>query len=110
MKIDLILTKAFKFITFVFFSFAMLVYFGVLIIIPLDIMFHIARLLFSIGLPTPVAVAVGLGALAYLGFAIWRMPALSGLVLDIGKELIAFGHKQIERFDAIAAGQPSGNA
>ncbi|MGZ8217636.1 hypothetical protein [Methylomagnum sp.] len=109
MKIDLILTKAFKFVTFVFFSFAMLVYFGILIIIPLDIMFHIARLLFSIGLPTPVAVAVGVGALAYIGHAIWKLPALSGLILDIGKELISFGHKQIERFDTVV-GQPSSNA
>lgn len=101
MKLNIILTKVFKFITFVLFTFMTLVYFGVLLLLPLDILLQIVRIAQGVGLPTVVAVAVGLGALGYVGHAIWKMPALYGLVLDIGKEIISFGHAQIKRFDAL---------
>ena len=44
MKLDQILVKAFKFITFVFFTFTVLLYFGVLLLLPLDILFQVTRI------------------------------------------------------------------
>jgi hypothetical protein len=106
MKLDRILAKIFKFVTFVFFTFVTLVYFGVLLILPLDILFHIVRIVHGIGLPTVIATGVGIAALGYLGHGLWQSPALYRLILDIGKEIIAFGHGQIQRFDALIQ-QPS---
>jgi len=108
MKLHLILPKAFKFVTFVFFTFMTLVYFGVLLILPLDILFQIARILHAIGLPTVLATGLGIGAVGYLGYAVAQRPALYELILDIGKELVSFGHRQIERFNVLTEQPASG--
>ncbi len=108
MNINIILTKAFKFITFVMFTFMVLVYAGLLIIIPLDIMAQLIKLLHAVGLPTVIAVAAGIGVLGYLGFVVYRMPELYKLLLNIGVEIATFGNNQIKRFDAlIEASAPS---
>ena len=104
MKINLILAKVFKFITFVLFTFMALVYFGVLLIVPLDIMTQIIRLFHGIGLPTVIAAVLGIGGLAYLGLVVSRMPELYKLVIDVGVQLVSFGHAQIKRFDAVIDG------
>lgn len=104
MKTNTILTKVFKFIIFVLFTFMTLVYFGVLLLLPLDIMYQVIRLAQGLGLPTVVSVGIGIAALAYVGHAIWKMPALYGLILDIGKQIVSFGHAQIQRFDNLVQG------
>jgi hypothetical protein len=101
MKLNIALTKIFKFITFVLFTFMALVYFGVLLIIPLDIMAQLIKLLHATGLPTVLAVAVGIAALGYLGWVVSRMPALYTLLFNIGIDIATFGNTQIKRFDAL---------
>ena len=112
MKLNLILLKALQFVTFVLFTFMVLVYFGALLIVPLGIMAQPIKLLSSIGLPTVVAVAIGIAILGYLGLAISRMPELYRLVIDIGFDLVSFSHAQIKRFDPLieaVRGSDSGN-
>ncbi len=101
MKLNLILAKVFKFVTFVLFTFMTLVYFGVLLILPLDVMAQLIRLLVGIGLPTVISALAGIGVLGYLGLMVYRMPELYQLVLNIGIELVNFGHAQVKRFDTI---------
>lgn len=101
MTLNIALTKTFKFITFVLFAFMVLVYFGVLLIIPLDIMTQLIKLLHAIGLPTVIAVAAGIGALGYLAWVVSRMPELYNLLFNIGIEIASFGNTQIKRFDAL---------
>lgn len=107
MKLNVVLAKVFKFITFVLFTFMTLVYFGLLLVLPLDIMFQIIRIFHGIGLPTVIAAGLGIGALGYIGYAISRMPELYKLVLDVGMQLVTFGHGQIKRFDTII--EPTGS-
>lgn len=99
MKLDQTLVKVFKFVTFVFFAFAALLYFGILLLLPLDILFQVTRIFHAIGLPTVISAALGIGALGYVGLAVSKMPELCALILDVGKQLVAFGHAQIRRFD-----------
>jgi hypothetical protein len=101
MKIDLILAKTFKFVVFVLFTFMTLVYFGVMLLLPLDVLTQIIRIFHGIGLPTVLAAGLGIGALGYLGYLISRMPELYKLVVDIGVQLISFGYSQIQRFDPL---------
>lgn len=101
MKINLILTKAFQFVTFVLFTFMVLVYFGALVILPLGIMAQPIKLLSAIGMPTVASVAIGIAILGYLGLAVSRMPELYKLVIDIGFDLVSFSHAQVKRFDPI---------
>lgn len=101
MKTDVILAKTFKFITFVIFTFMTLVYVGVLLVLPLDVMFQIIRLFQGLGLPTVIAGAIGVSALGYLGYTLSRMPELYRIIIEIGIELVSFGQAQIKRFDAL---------
>jgi hypothetical protein len=109
MKTEAILAKVFKFITFAMFTFMMLVYFGVLLLLPLDVMFQIIRLFEGLGLPTVAAGAVGIGALAYLAYTVYKLPRLHQTLLDIGLQLIYFGQDQIKRFDDLSQ-QPASKA
>jgi hypothetical protein len=110
MKLDQTLVKVFKFVTFVFFTFVALLYMGVLVLLPLDVLFQVIRIFHAIGLPTVIAAALGIGAVGYLGLAISKMPALCELIVDIGKEIVAFGHSQIKRCDALIEQAGTGSA
>ena len=99
MKTEAILAKVFKFITFVLFTFMMLAYFGVLLVLPLDVMFQIIRLFQGLGLPVVAAGAIGIAAVAYLAFVISKLPKLYKTIFDIGLQLIYFGQDQIKRYD-----------
>lgn len=101
MKLELVLTNAFKFLTFVLFTFMVLVYFGFLLLLPLDILTQLIRIFSAMGFPTFIAGLMSIGAVGYLGYAIYRMPDLYKLVLDIGVELTAFGLAQLKRFDPL---------
>jgi hypothetical protein len=101
MKVDQTLAKVFKFVTFVFFTFTALLYVGVLVLLPLDVLFQIVRIFHAIGLPTAIAALLGIGAVGYIGIEISKMPALCQLIVDIGKQLVDFGHSQIKRCDSL---------
>lgn len=101
MKINLILAKAFQFVTFVLFTFMVLVYFGALVVLPLGIMAQPIKLLSAVGVPTVVSVAIGISILGYLALAVSRMPELYKLIVNIGFDLVSFGHAQVKRFDSI---------
>lgn len=109
MKIELALTTVFKFLTFVLFTFMVLVYFGFLLLLPLDILTQLIRIFSMFGFSTFFAGVLSVGAVGYLGYVIYQMPHLYHLVLDIGVELISFGHAQLKRFDPlieVARGAP----
>ena len=111
MKLNLILAKVFQFVTFVLFTFMVLVYFGLMLILPLDVVAQVVRILMAIGFPAIIAAGVGIGVVGYLGYAVSRMPELYMLVFEIGRDLINFSHTQIKRFDpliAAAKGQSTG--
>jgi hypothetical protein len=101
MSLEPILLKVFKFVTFVFFTLAALLYAGILLLLPLDLMFQVTRLCSALGLPTLMAASVGVGVLAYVGLAVSKMPQFLELITDIGRQLVAFGHDQIKRCDAL---------
>ncbi len=110
MKLDQALAKVFKFVTFVFFTFMALCYFGILILLPLDVLFQVIRVIHAIGMPTVVAATIGISLLVYLGLAVSKMPQLCELIVDIGKQLIEFGHSQIKRCDQLVTSTGEGSA
>jgi len=103
MNLNLLLARTFQFVTFVFFTFTALVYVGLLLVLPLDILTQLIRLLMGIGFPVVLAAGLGIAALGYLGYAVSRMPELYTLMYEIGRELILFSHRQIKRFDPLIA-------
>jgi hypothetical protein len=101
MKINLILAKFFKFVTYVLFMFMTLVYFGMLVVLPLDLMTQVIRIFAGLGFPTALAAMIGMAALGYVGLQVYRMPQLYQLVLEIGLQLLAFGREQVKRFEPL---------
>ena len=101
MKLEQALPKVFKFVTFVFFTFTALLYVGILILLPLDILFQLIRLFHAIGFPTILSGCMGIALVGYLGYEVARMPRLLELMVDVGRQLIEFGHSQIRRCDAL---------
>ena len=101
MKLDQVMAKVFKFIIFVFFTFTALLYIGVLLLLPLDVLFQVVRLFHAIGLPTVISVSMGIALIGFIGVQVSQMPALCALVVDVGRQLIAFGHAQIKRCDVL---------
>ena len=101
MKLEQALPKVFKFVTFVFFNFTALLYVGILILLPLDILFQLIRLFHAIGFPTILSGCMGIALVGYLGYEMARMPRLLELMVDVGRQLIEFGHSQIRRCDAL---------
>ncbi len=101
MKLEQTLAKGFKFVTFVFFTFTALLYAGVLLLLPLDVLFQLIRLFHAVGFPTIIAGCMGIALVGYLGLEVSRMPHLLELIIDIGRQLIEFGHSQIRRCDGL---------
>jgi len=101
MKLEQALAKVFKFVTFVFFTFTALLYIGVLLLLPLDILFQLIRLFHAVGFPTILSGCMGIALVGYIGLEVSRMPQLLELIVDIGRQLIEFGHSQIRRCDGL---------
>jgi hypothetical protein len=101
MNINLVMAMALKFATFVLFTFMVLVYFGFLLLLPLDVLAQLIKLFSTIGFPTVIAALLGAGAVGYLGYIVYKMPNLYQLVLDVGMELVNFGLAQLKRFDPL---------
>lgn len=104
MKLELTLAKGFKFVTFVFFTFTALLYAGVLLLLPLDVLFQLIRLFHAVGFPTIISGCMGIALVGYLGLEVSRMPQLLELIVDIGRQLVEFGHSQIRRCDGLING------
>ena len=100
MKFNLTLTKTFQFVVSLLFITMVLFYFGVLLMFPLAVLWYTIKIA-SLLTPTVVSVLIGLAVLGYLGLRVSRMSELLSALLDIGVELVQFGHKQKGRFDPI---------
>jgi len=101
MNLNLILAKTLQFVTFLFFIFMVLVYFGLVLMLALAVLWYTTKIITLIGLPALIAVAAGIAALGYVGLTVTRMPPLYTLILEVGLELVNFGQAQVKRFDPI---------
>ena len=97
MKLDLVLAKVFQFVVSVMFVTMVMVYFGMLLMVPLAVMWYAVKFT-SIFLPTILAVIIGIGVLGYLGLKVSKMTELLDVLLSIGIDFVEFGFKQKERF------------
>lgn len=99
--VNVALARLFQFIVFVIFTFAVLVYFGTFLLLPLNILVQLINLFALIGLPNIIAAVLAAALLAYIGYLVYRMPDLYKTVMDIGVELVMFGYSQVKRFEKI---------
>ncbi|MCX7109033.1 MAG: hypothetical protein NTX45_02670 [Proteobacteria bacterium] len=100
MKLNLIVAKILQFAVSLVFITLVLLYIGVLLMLPLAVLWYSVKLA-SLLIPAVIAVIFGIAVLGYLGLKVSRMTELLNTLLGIGVDLVEFGYKQKERFDPI---------
>ncbi len=100
MKLNLIVAKILQFAVSLVFITLVLLYIGVLLMLPLAVLWYSVKLA-SLLIPAVIAVIFGIAVLGYLGLKVSRMTELLNTLLGIGVDLVEFGFKQKERFDPI---------
>lgn len=102
-KINLALIRLLQFVVFAFFTFAVLVYVGAMVLLGLDLLLLLINALELIGIGGVIATVVSLPVVGYLGLVVYRTPKLCDLLVNIAVDLVGQGKGRIEEFNAIAA-------
>lgn len=101
-NINVALVRLLQFVVFVIFTFIVMVYFGTMILLPLDAVVLIIKVLTAVGFNGFIATFVAVPVIAYLGMRVYKMPELSKLIIDTGIELFNMGKAKIEAFNILA--------
>ena len=95
---NIALVRLFQFVTVVLFTCLVVIYFGVLIFLPLDAAMLLAGIFSGFGAPEIVSTLSAIALIGYLGFVLCKMQELCEMVLSIGIEIALIGHAQFLRF------------
>jgi len=79
-----------------------IVYFGAMILLPLDAVVLLIKLMGVVGLNGFIAAFIAIPAVGYLGLIVYRTPGLCKMVVDMGVDLIKTGKTRVEAFNEIA--------
>lgn len=100
-NVNVALVRVLQFAVFVLFTFMVLVYFGTLLLIPLDALAAVIGLLNVVGIPGVLATVIAVPLIGYLGWRIYKIPELCKTLVDIGVDLVLMGQNRIKQFDQI---------
>lgn len=101
-NINVALVKLLQFIVFVLFTFIVLTYYGVLVLVPLDILALFVKMATALGINGFVAAVIGAAGVGYLAFSAYKIPGLSKILIDTGLELVQTGKAKVEAFNQLA--------
>ena len=101
-NLNVALVRLLQFVVFVLFTFIVLVYFGTMILLPLDIVVLISKLLGVIGIGTLFGAIIALPVVAYLGKIVYNTPGLIQMIVDGGIDLANTGKQRVEAFNKFA--------
>jgi hypothetical protein len=79
-----------------------LIYFGAMVLLPLDAAVLLIKLMTLFGLNGFIAAFIAIPIVAYLGLRVYRIPGLVKMVIDTGVELVNTGKAKIDAFNALA--------
>ncbi len=101
-KINVALVRFLQFVVFVLFTFIVLLYFGTMVLLPLDIVVLISKFLHVFGLNTLFGAIVAVPVVAYFGKIVYGTPGLIQMLIDNGLELVDIGKNRVNAFNKIA--------
>ena len=107
-KVNVVLVRLLQFVVFVAFTFMVIVYFGAMVLLPLDAIVLLIKLLGIFGLHGFIGALVAIPAVGYLCLSVYKMPELCKLVIDTGIELVKMGKAKVDAFNEIANALPQG--
>jgi uncharacterized membrane protein YhaH (DUF805 family) len=100
-NVNVALVRLLQFVVFAVFTFMVLVYFGALLLVPLDALALFIKLMTAFGLNGFIAALIGVPVIGYLGLIVYRTPGLVKMLIDIGLDLVNAGKNRIEEFNKI---------
>lgn len=101
-KINVALVRLLQFVVFVVSIFMVIVYFGAMVLLPLDAVVLLIKLMGVFGLNGFIAAFIAVPAVGYLGLIVYKTPGLCKMVVDMGVDLIKTGKTRVEAFNEIA--------
>ena len=101
-KVNVALVRLLQFIVFVIFTLMVIVYFGALVLVPLDVLVMITKLMTAIGFNGFISVIIGVPIVGYLVLMVYKTPGLTQMLIDIGVDLVTTGKSRVEAFNKIA--------
>ena len=100
-NVNVALVRLLQFVVFVVFTFVVLVYFGALLLLPLDALALLIKLMTAFGLNGLIATLIGVPVIGYLGLVVYKTPGLVKMLIDIGLDLVNAGKSRVEEFNKI---------
>ncbi len=101
-NLNVALVRLLQFVVFVLFTFIVLVYFGTMILLPLDLVVLMAKFLNVFGIGTLFGAIVAVPLVAYLGKIVYNTPGLIQMIIDNGIDLVNLGKQRVEAFNKFA--------
>ena len=100
-NVNVALVRLLQFVVFVLFTFMVLIYFGTMVLLPLDAIALLIKLLSAVGLNGFIAAFIAIPAVGYLCLIVYKTPGLCKMVIDTGIDLVNTGKARVEAFNAI---------
>ncbi|MCK9606308.1 MAG: hypothetical protein M0R33_07635 [Methylomonas sp.] len=101
-NLNVALVRLLQFVVFVLFTFIVLVYFGTMILLPLDMVVLMAKFLNVFGIGTLFGAIVAVPVVAFLGKIVYSTPGLIQMIIDNGIDLVNTGKQRVEAFNKFA--------
>jgi hypothetical protein len=101
-NLNVALVRLLQFVVFVLFTFIVLVYFGTMLLLPLDIVVLISKMLNLLGMGTLFGAIVGVPVVAYLGKIVYNTPGLIQMIVENGLDLVSLGKQRVDAFNKLA--------
>lgn len=101
-KVNVALVRLLQFVVFVVFTFVVIVYFGAMVLLPLDAIALLIKLMGVVGLHGFIGALIAIPIVAYLSLIVYKTPGLCKMIVDIGVDLVKTGKVKIEGFNEIA--------
>lgn len=101
-KLNVALVRLLQFVVFVVFTFAVIVYFGAMVLLPLDAIALLIKLMGVVGLHGFIGALIAILVVGYLSLIVYRTPGLCKMVVDTGVDLVKTGKVKVEAFNEIA--------
>ncbi|MDO9167749.1 MAG: hypothetical protein Q7U18_01465 [Methylobacter sp.] len=101
-KVNVALVRLLQFVVFVISIFMVIVYFGAMVLLPLDAIVLLIKLMGVVGLNGFIAAFIAVPVVAYLALIVYKTPGLCKMIVDIGVDMIKSGKTRVEAFNEIA--------
>lgn len=101
-KVNVALVRLLQFVVFVVSISMVIIYFGAMVLLPLDAVVLLIKLMGVIGFNGFIAALIAVPVVGYLCLTVYKTPGLCKTIVDAGVDLVKSGKTRVEAFNEIA--------